>query len=426
MKKTLCPSASLTGALALPGDKSISHRYAILSALAEGVSKIENYSSGADCHSTLNALRELGIRIEERDHSIHVHGAGLRGWSEPSVRLDAGNSGSAMRMLAGPLAAQSFTSTIIGDESLSRRPMDRIIKPLAEMGGSIEAREGRFPPLIIHGQSLKAIDYTCPVASAQVKTCLLLAGLFCQGETIVTEPVRTRDHTEVALVEFGADVEVKGKAVSVRGPVTLKARDLIVPADLSSAAFFLVAASIVPNSQLILRGVGLNPTRSMLLDFLLSCGARIRPVNMEHINGETRGDLHVSSSDLSGGVIEKALAASLIDEIPVLSILGAVSRDGLVVRDARELRVKETDRIATVVDNLRRMGISVEDREDGFTIQGGQKFRGAVVDSFGDHRIAMAFAVAALVAQGETVIEGAEAASVSFPEFYDLLDQSQA
>jgi 3-phosphoshikimate 1-carboxyvinyltransferase len=290
----------------------------------------------------------------------------------------------------------------------------------------IEAREGRFAPLSIEGRSLHAIDYASPVASAQVKTCVLLAGLFCDGDTVVREPIRTRDHTEIALREFGASITIARRVTTLTGRPALTGRELTVPADLSSAAFFLVAASIVPGSHLVLRGIGLNPSRSALLDFLLSAGASIRIVNMEHVNGEPIGDLEVTGGALRGGEISGELAAALIDEIPVLAVLGAVSDQGLAVRDAKELRVKETDRIATVVANLRRMGVSADEAPDGFTVPGRQQFRGATVDSFGDHRIAMAFAVAALRAEGETVIENAEAASVSFPSFYELLESCRS
>ena len=424
MDKIIRPAAGLSGAVTLPGDKSISHRYAILASLAEGTSRIANYSTGADCHSTLGCLRNLGVDLEVDGTTVTIHGKGLNGWRKPSSDLDAGNSGSAMRMLAGALAPQPFSSRLIGDESLSNRPMGRIIEPLADMGASIRAREGKFPPLEITGRPLRSIVYTLPVASAQVKTCVLLAGLFCDGETVVREPVRTRDHTEVALTQFGAYVTVDQRVITLEGRPAMVGRELLIPSDLSSAAFFLVAASIVPGSSLLLRGVGMNPTRSALLDFLLSAGAQIRIVNFEHTAGEPSGDLQVSYAPVQGGVIEGDVAAALIDEIPVLAILGAVSANGLVVRDAQELRVKETDRIAAVVENLRRMGVEAEERPDGMTIPGKQKFRGARVNSLGDHRIAMAFAVAALIADGETIIENAEAASVSFPEFYDLISQT--
>jgi 3-phosphoshikimate 1-carboxyvinyltransferase len=426
METIVRPSGKLSGSLTLPGDKSISHRYAILASLAEGVSKIHNYSTGADCRSTVGAIRELGVKAELDGNVVTIHGAGLDGWTTPVNWLDAGNSGSAIRMLAGPLAAQTFTSTIFGDESLSKRPMDRIIQPLTAMGAKITARDGRYPPLEIHGQPLRAIDYTLPMASAQVKTCVLFAGLFCDGETVVREPMRTRDHTEIALREFGAEINSSRRVITLTGRPKLIGRELLVPSDLSSSAFFLVAALIVPGSELVLRGVGLNPTRSTLLDFLISMGARIRIVNIEHANGEPVGDLQVTYGPIRGGAIEGEVAAALIDEIPVLAVLGATSEKGLVVRDAAELRVKETDRIATIVENMKRMGIAAHETPDGMSIPGGQHFRGARVDSFGDHRIAMAFAIAALTADSETTIENSEAASVSFPEFYELLETVSA
>jgi len=422
----ISPTGPLTGSLTLPGDKSISHRYAILASLASGASLIHNYSTGADCHSTLNALRALGIEITEQGLDVTVNGKGLDGWRESASPLDCGNSGSAIRMLAGPLSAQPFTSTLIGDESLSGRPMGRIMEPLREMGAHIEARDNRFPPLTITGQTLRPIDYTLPVASAQVKTCVLFAGMYAEGTTIVREPIRSRDHTEIALREFGAQIQTQSRVITLEGRPQLQARELLVPADLSSAAFFLVAATLIPGSDLFLRGVGLNPTRSALLDFLLAAGASLEVVNLEQTNGEMIGDLHVRHAPVQGGIIEGETAAALIDEIPVLAILGAASEHGLTVRDAKELRVKETDRIATVLDNLRRMGIEAEEAPDGMHIPGNQKFRAAHFDSFGDHRIAMAFAVAAMHADGPSEMQGAEAASVSFPTFYSLMAQATA
>jgi 3-phosphoshikimate 1-carboxyvinyltransferase len=423
MLRTIQPSGPLTGALVLPGDKSISHRYAILSSISEGTSTIRNFSTGADCHSTLGAVQALGIGVELDGTTVKVHGKGLDGWREPAGDLDAGNSGSLIRMMAGVLAAQPFTSRMIGDESLTGRPMGRIIDPLTQMGARIDARDGKYPPLTIHGAKLNAIDYTLPVASAQVKTCVLFAGLYVEGgETIVREPVRSRDHTELALQEFGADISVVQRVIRVQGRPKLRGRELMVPSDISSAAFFLVAALLVPGSDLTIRGVGLNPTRSTLLDFLIGAGARISVTSLEQVNGEMIGDIRVQYSEIRGGTIEKEVAAALIDEVPVLAVLGAASSEGLVVRDAKELRVKETDRIATTAGNLRKMGVTVEEFEDGMRIPGGQQFRAATMDSFGDHRIAMAFTVAALRADGESRIEGAEAASVSFPEFYSLLE----
>jgi 3-phosphoshikimate 1-carboxyvinyltransferase len=299
--------------------------------------------------------------------------------------------------------------------------MARIIEPLSRMGASISARDGRFPPLEIRGARLRPIDYTLPVPSAQVKTCVLFGGLFADGETIVREPVRSRDHTEIALREFGADLRVAGRTITLTGRPTLTGRELTVPSDLSSAAFFIVATLLVPGSRLAIRGVGLNPTRSTLLDFLAGMGAAIRITEVESRNGELAGELLVSSSRVRGGVIEKETTAALIDEIPVLAILGAASEEGLTIRDAGELRIKETDRIATVAVNLHRMGVEAEELPDGLVIPGSQRFHAAELDSFGDHRIAMAFAIAALCADGVSTIHGAEAASVSFPEFWETL-----
>jgi 3-phosphoshikimate 1-carboxyvinyltransferase len=423
MQQRISPASAITGAITLPGDKSISHRYAMISAIADGDSRIHNYSTGADCHSTLGCVRALGIDVEEAGTEVVIRGRGLDGLRAPAGDLDAGNSGSTIRMLSGILAAQPFLTRIFGDESLSRRPMQRIMRPLAEMGAEIHAREDKFPPLEIHGARLRPIDYTLPVPSAQVKTCVLFAGLFAEGRTSVSEPVASRDHTEIALREFGAELSVAERKISLTGRPHLTGRELTVPSDLSSAAFFIVAALLVPGSQLTIRGVGLNPTRSALLDFLTGMGARILIPTLESSNGELVGDIVVQHSELKGGTVEGALSAALIDEIPVLAVLGAATEEGLTVRDAGELRVKETDRIRTVVENLRRLGVQAEERPDGMVIPGRQKFRAAEFDSFGDHRIAMAFAVAALRADGPSVIENADAASVSFPEFWSTLER---
>jgi 3-phosphoshikimate 1-carboxyvinyltransferase len=425
MVQRIKPAKQLAGSLRLPGDKSISHRYAMLAAIAEGRTRIHNFSSGADCASTLGCVGALGAAVERDGTEVSIAGRGLGGLTPPASTLDAGNSGSTIRMLSGILAAQPFASRIAGDESLSRRPMQRIMDPLRKMGASIEAREGRFPPLEIHPARLRAIDYALPVASAQVKTCLLFAGLYAEGTTTVREPARTRDHTEIALREFGAEITVNGRAISVASGPRLQARELYVPGDLSSAAFFLVAALLVPGSHVVIEGVGLNPTRSELLDFLVGMGADLRVRNLAMAAGEPAGDIEIRHSVVRGGVIEKDLTAALIDEIPVLAVLGAASEEGLTVRDAAELRVKETDRIATVAENLKRMGIAAEVFPDGLRVPGRQKFRAAQCDSYGDHRIAMAFAVAALAADGESTIGEAQAASVSFPEFYDLLEGLQ-
>jgi 3-phosphoshikimate 1-carboxyvinyltransferase len=423
MTEIIQPARAVGGAVMVPGDKSISHRYAMLAAIAEGESRLENYSSGADCQSTLGCVAALGAAVRREDRAVVIAGRGLRGLTPPAGDLDCGNSGSTMRMLSGILAGQRFASRLTGDASLSRRPMERIIAPLTQMGARIEAREGRFAPLVIHGGALRAIDYTTPVASAQVKSCVLLAGLYGDGETVVREPVRTRDHTELALRQFGAEVAVAGKEVRVQPQPALQGQKLLVPGDLSSATFFLVAALLFPGSSLTVAGVGLNPTRTLLLDFLTSIGAQFKILQIGETGGELVGDLQVKSAGVRGGEIAGEVTAGLIDEIPALAVLGAASEHGLTVRDAQELRVKETDRIRTICENLARMGVQVEERPDGFRVPGRQQFRAARIDSFGDHRIAMAFAVAALRADGPCEIGDAGAAAVSFPEFFSTLRQ---
>jgi 3-phosphoshikimate 1-carboxyvinyltransferase len=420
MQEIISPARAVDGIITLPGDKSISHRYGMLGAIAEGVTTISNYSTGADCQSTLACMAALGATVERKDGNVVIHGGALR---EPAQPLDAGNSGSTIRMLSGILAAQPFTTRIGGDESLSRRPMQRIITPLAAMGASIEAHDARFPPLTIHGRALQGIDYTLPVASAQVKSCVLLAGLFAKGDTIVREPVHTRDHTEIALREFGADLDAERRTITLREGARLTGRELFVPGDLSSAAFFIVAALLMPRANLVIHGVGLNPTRSALLDFLVSMGAAIKVLDLQQTGGEVVGDLRITASKITGGEIGGALTAGLIDEIPALAVLGAASEQGLTVRDASELRVKETDRIATIESNFRRMGVEIQTTPDGFHVPGRQKFHAAEIDPQGDHRIAMAFAVAALAADAPSTIQGAGAAGVSFPEFFSTLRQ---
>jgi 3-phosphoshikimate 1-carboxyvinyltransferase len=423
MQERVSPARRISGTIRLPGDKSISHRYAMLGAIAKGDTRIRNYSTGADCQSTLGAIRALGAAVDRVNTEIVIHGRGLDGLEAAASGLDAGNSGSTIRLLSGILAAQRFSSRIYGDESLSRRPMGRIMQPLAEMGARIEARDGRFPPLSITGSKLQPIEYTLPVPSAQVKSCVLLAGLYAEGATVVHEPMRSRDHTEIALREFGADILVERRKITLQGRPTLTGRDLSVPSDLSSAAFFMVATLLVPESELVIEGVGLNPTRSTLLDFLISMGAKIKVVDIAQVNGELVGDIKIASAPILGGLIEKETTAALIDELPVLAVLGAASENGLTIRDAGELRVKETDRIATVADNFRRMGIIVEATADSLIVPGRQRFRAGAFDSFGDHRIAMAFAVAALRGDGESTIDNAGSASVSFPQFFSILRQ---
>ena len=416
------PARAVRGVVRIPGDKSISHRYAMLAAIAEGASRFQNFSAARDCQSTLDCVAKLGCewkRLED-DGAIEVRGMGPR-LTAPAEALDCGNSGSTMRMLSGILAGQPFSSELCGDESLSRRPMARIMTPLSEMGAKIEAAEGGRPPLRIHGGSLKAIRHRPEVASAQVKSCVLFAGLFAAGETVVEEPMRTRDHGEIALRAFGAEVERIGNASRISGGQRLRAIEAHVPGDLSSAAFFLCAAALFPGSQIALPGILMNPTRARLLDILVQMGLKISVAHLEEHQGELVGTIEARGAAWKGTVIAGADTAALIDEIPVLAAVAPYSEGGLEVRDAKELRVKETDRIAAVAANLRKMGAEVEERPDGMRILGGQHLHGAELDSFGDHRIAMAFAVAALRAEGETTIVGADAAGVSYPTFFEEL-----
>ena len=422
-ERIIRPARNIYGSLRLPGDKSISHRYGMLSAFAEGTSHFTNFSTGADCASTLRCMEALGATATWGENgSVSVTGVGGR-VQPPSTALDCGNSGSTMRMISGLLAPQEGTFTLVGDASLSRRPMERIRKPLETMGARLTLTEGHAP-ITIHGGPLKAIDFTTPVPSAQVKTCVLLAGLQTEGTTIVRESVRTRDHSELALRAFGAKLTRTIDSVSIAGPQTLRAMDAAVPGDISSAAFFLCAAALFPGSALVLDSLGLNPTRATLLDVLTSLGAHISVLNLEDKNAELVGTVQISSppEGLRSTQISGALAAQLIDELPVLAAIAPYTSGGIRIRDAKELRVKESDRIALVATNLRAMGAEVEEFDDGLDVPGGQTLHGATIDSGGDHRIAMAFSVAALRANGETRIQGAESAAISFPEFFDLLD----
>jgi 3-phosphoshikimate 1-carboxyvinyltransferase len=428
------PARNVRGSVELPGDKSISHRYAMLAGIAEGMSRFENFSTGADCASTLDCMRTLGVKWTRKEgggNVIEVEGSGPS-LTAPARPLDCGNSGSTMRMLSGIVAGQKFTSEMIGDESLSRRPMERVIKPLSAMGAQIGSREGK-PPLRVTGSPLKAIDYKMPVASAQVKSCLLFAGLFAEGETRIEEPLRTRDHSEVALRAFGVQLERKGSgqsnsggsngyAVGIRGGQRLRGIQARVPGDLSSAAFFLCAAALFPESELTIPNLLMNPTRARLLDILMQMGLRISVTQLDEVHGEMVGSLQVEGGQLKGVKLAGADSAALIDEIPVLAAIAPYTEEGIEVCDAKELRVKESDRIAAVANNLRRMGAEVEDREDGLRIPGGQTLHGAELDSYGDHRIAMAFAIAALRAESETLIRGTEAAAISYPAFFQTLD----
>jgi len=415
------PARNIAGALRLPGDKSISHRYAMLAAIAEGTTRLENFSTGADCASTLSCLAAMGVELEQNENAVLIYGRGSK-LQPPRKPLDCCNSGSTMRMLSGILAGQEFSSELVGDESLSRRPMARIIAPLEAMGAKITADNGGRPPLRITGTHLTAIDYKMPVASAQVKSALLFAGLFAEGETRVEEPVRTRDHGELALRAFGAELTQHGNQARIVGGQKLHAIAAEIPGDLSSAAFFLCAAALFPGSRLLISGLLMNPTRARLLDILILMGVGISVAELEDKHGELVGAVEVDGRDLRGATVANADTAALIDEIPVLAAIAPYTTTGVEVRNAGELRVKESDRIASIVTNLRAMGAEVLELEDGLKIPGGQALRGAEIDSFGDHRIAMAFAVAALRAEGETTIHRADAAVISCPGFFAALE----
>lgn len=404
----------------------------MIAAIADGRSCIANYSSAADCRNTIECLSALGVRFGLDDDVIAVDGVGLKGLRVASGPLDAGNSGSTMRMLSGVLAGQAFTTVIDGDESLRHRPMGRIIEPLTLMGARIEARDGSFAPLSITGGGLHGIEYTPPVASAQVKSAVLLAGLFAKGTTTVIERTPTRDHTEIMLRQCEAQLSLQevneGTRISLSSSDHLKPLgDYTVPGDISSAAFFLVAGLIVPDSQMHLEHIGVNPSRRALIDVLREMGGRIDVGNVRLAHGEEVGDLTASTSRLAADVrLHGAIIANLIDEIPVLAIAATQMEGRFVVREAGELRIKESDRIRSIIDNLRLMGVDVDEFQDGFALTGPQTLTGAQLQSNGDHRIAMAFTVAGLVARGATTIEGADAAAVSLPEFFDLLRKSGA
>jgi 3-phosphoshikimate 1-carboxyvinyltransferase len=418
------PARTLQGSLTVPGDKSISHRYAMLAGLAEGTSRLENFSTGADPHSSLGCMEALGATVVKKDRVIEVTGV-AGSFRQPEGALDCGNSGSTMRMLSGLIASHPHEFTLIGDHSLTLRPMERIRKPLSQMGARLDLVDGHAP-ITVHGGPLKAIDFTTPIPSAQVKTAVLFAGLQAEGTTSLSEAIRTRDHSEHALKAFGATLTRDGDKLSIPGGQKLKAIEATVPGDISSAAFFLCAALLFPDANLVLDALGMNPTRAALLDVIAALGGRIKVLNVEEHHGELIGSIQVNRGgvDLGGKpfVIEGALTAQVIDELPVLAAIAPYTANGLIIRDAQELRVKESDRIALVAKNLKAMGAEFTEQPDGLEIPGGQRLHGAAIDSGTDHRIAMAFSIAALRAEGETEIDGAEAAAISFPEFFTSLD----
>jgi 3-phosphoshikimate 1-carboxyvinyltransferase len=425
------PVKSVRGKVVLPGDKSISHRAAMFSAIAAGTSEIENFAASEDCSSTLGCIEKLGVEFERSGTRLTVHGVGKHGLTPPNEPLDCGNSGTTMRLISGVLAGQAFETTLIGDESLSGRPMRRVIDPLTAMGAVIESVDGHAPLLIKGTQNLNPIEYVLPVASAQIKSCVLLAGLYAAGKTTVIESVRTRDHTERMLRNFGASISVdgdgNGNRITISGDSRLTGGGSInVPSDVSASAFFAVAAACLNGSHLSMNNVGLNPTRSGILDVLRRFGANIKITDEHESAGEPVGTIEVFGGGELGStpenrVVNGEIIANIIDEIPILAVFGTQIPGGIEIRDAGELRVKESDRIASVVENLKRMGADVTEFDDGLSV-GQSNLKGAEIVSFGDHRIAMAFAVAGLFASGETTIIGAECAAVSFPDFFESLE----
>ncbi len=429
MERIVCRPPRLRGAVRVPGDKSISHRTALLGALASGTTKVRGYLAAADCRATLECLRALGVewRLTEETPGVaalEIQGAGLQGLREPDDVLSAGNSGTTLRLLAGVLAGQPFASVITGDASLRSRPVDRIVTPLRQMGAHLIARDGdRRPPLTVRGGPLRGIRYRPPVASAQVKSAVLLAGLNAAGETAVEEPLPTRDHTERLLQVMGADVRREGACVRLSPPSSLEPVSVEIPGDISAAAFWLIAAAVHPESQLLLPKVGVNPTRSGLLDVLRKMGGSVDIGEERMVGGEPTADIVVSSSRLRGMDIGGEMIPRLIDELPALAVAAAFAEGQTVVRDATELRVKESDRIASLTRELRRMGAQIEERPDGFVIEGGGGLRGACVSGGGDHRLTMALAIAGLLAEGETAIQDGDSVAISYPGFWQDLER---
>jgi len=422
---TVQPGGRLTGTVRVPGDKSISHRSIMLGSIAEGTTHVSGFLEAEDALATLKAFRAMGVHIEGPDQGrVVIHGAGLRGLRAPTAPLYLGNSGTSMRLLAGLLAGQHFDAVLTGDASLSKRPMRRVTDPLAQMGARIDTTETGTAPLVIHGQgTLRPIHYTMPIASAQVKSCLLLAGLYAEGETAVTEPAPTRDHTERMLAGLGYAIQRDGNTVRLQGGGRLTATTIDVPSDISSAAFFLVGASIAEGSDMVLQHVGINPTRTGVIEILRLMGADITLDNERHVGGEPVADLHVRNAHLRGIEIPEELVPLAIDEFPVLFIAAACAEGTTRLRGARELRVKESDRIQVMADGLATLGVEVHPTEDGMIIHGGQPYQGGAVDSHGDHRIAMAFSIAALRAGTPIVIHDCENVNTSFPGFVELASQ---
>ena len=425
MRRSVVSPPRLVGTLSPPGDKSISHRSVILNAMAQGEAMVRNYSLGGDCASTLHCVRALGVSIShlEEKNSFVIQGVGLDGFREPANVLDAGNAGTTMRLLAGLLAGQPFLSIMTGDRSLRSRPMDRIVNPLTQMGARIQGRDGNSKaPLVILGGGLRGIEYTMPVASAQLKSCLIIAGLFASGKTTLHQPAVSRDHTERMLQHMGAALEEDGLTVTVRPGQALGPLNIQVPADISSAAYWLVAGVCHPSAQITVTNVGINSTRAGVIDALRAMGAKLTLSNRRMEGDEDVADVTAESSQLTATEIGGDLIPRLLDEVPVLALAACYAKGTTVVRDAQELRVKESDRIKTTVQELSRLGADIQEQPDGMVIRGARKLRGALSHSYGDHRLAMTLGIAGLLVRGETQIRGAEVASMSYPGFWDDMD----
>ncbi len=424
MDTVLKSKNNIKGTFTVPGDKSISHRSVMLSSLAEGTSHISGFLTGEDCLSTVSCFKKMGVEIEIDGTNVTVHGKGLNGLTKPTETLDVGNSGTTLRLMTGILSAQKFESHITGDSSIQKRPMDRVNAPLSLMGASIKGCGGEklYAPLTVEGKNLKAIEYTLPVASAQVKSAIILAGLYADGETTIIEPEATRDHTEIMLNYLGADIKKDGNKITVKPVKELYAKDITVPGDISSAAYFMAAGAVCPSSDVTITNVGINPTRTGIITVLENMGADISILNERTVCGEKVADINVKTSKLKGTVVEGDIIPKLIDEIPVIAVIACFADGKTVIKDAQELKVKESNRIKTVVGELKKFGADIEETDDGMIINGSKELKGTVVESHNDHRIAMSMAIAALMAEGETTIKNSECVDISFPNYFDILN----
>lgn len=414
----------LHGQLTVPGDKSISHRGVMFGAISEGITELTGFLNGADCRSTIDCFRKMGIEITQENDHVIVHGKGLHGLSKPNEMLDVGNSGTTTRLISGILAGQNFVSTLNGDDSIQKRPMGRIITPLSEMGAHIKSiKDNGCAPLEVGGKKLNSISYVSPVASAQVKSCILLAGLYADGITKVTEPVLSRNHTELMLSGFGAKITSEGLTASIESNPTLVGQKIEVPGDISSAAYFIVAGLICPNSDLIIKNVNTNPTRAGIIEVVKAMGGKMELLNERIVSGEPVADIHVQTSELHGCEVSGDIIPALIDEIPVIAVMAAMANGQTIIKDAKELKVKESDRIATVCENLQNMGADITPTEDGMIINGGKELHGTLIKTYLDHRIAMSFAIAGLVADGQTTFDDEKCCCISYPTFFEEIDK---